>query len=75
MTSLGGSPSSKNWFFQVWDNACKKYEEIIKSATAWGYTPFERGEKREKDYFHLEYYNSKTGSTIELEVFTRDFED
>lgn len=72
-TTLGGSPYTKSWFYQVWDNAFKKHHELITSALGSGMR--EKSNKSQENYLYAEYFNDRTGTTVEIEVYTREFED
>lgn len=72
-TTLGGSPYTKSWFYRVFDNAYAKHQELIKYAQGCGCR--EKSNKNQENYLYAEYFNDRTGTTIEIEVLTRDFED
>ena len=43
------------------------------NASNWGYRL--NKESKARCYYYMEYWNEKTGTTIEIEVFTREFSD
>ena len=72
-TTLGGSPHSESKFFEVWDNAFNYHKKLMDDATNWGYRL--NKESKAKCYYYMDYWNDRTGTTIEIEVFTREFSD
>ena len=71
-TALGGSPHVETKFFDIWDKAEKYRQEILIYARDNGYRFV--SEKHVQGYLYLDYYNPKTGTTIEVEIFDREFE-
>ena len=73
ITRLGGIPFTETHFFKVWDNAHNHYNAIINDAIKGGYSLL--NEEHGKGGMYVIYISNRTGTTIEVTVYDREFND